>query len=350
MSLIGPVRADNTPHALPADRDALADFGKVIPGGNARESVSLDDRSDLTNVVPFVRRRDDSAARQAAPAIVVGADARPARPHAEPRDVLYWSALLLVSAAAHAALYLPFGQEPPPLASIGEVAVSVELVLGANQDAGLSSDQGQLHASAPLPAQAAEPVVEQTSVDEQPQQTAATPVAAEAGPHTSEETPPLQIMREPPPRLVATPKPQIKPRASERPSARERRKPESRQAKLSGEPNESATTTPAATAASGVGRGRSDANTNYRGLVAAHLARHKQFPPDARNRGDQGSAVVTFSLNGRGGVTAVSLSRGTGAAALDHETIAMVRRASPFPVPPDGRGHSFTVPVSFRLW
>jgi hypothetical protein len=26
-----------------------------------------------------------------------------------------------------------------------------------------------------------------------------------------------------------------------------------------------------------------------------------------------------------------------------------VRRASPFPAPPDGRGMNFTVPVSFRI-
>ena len=81
----------------------------------------------------------------------------------------------------------------------------------------------------------------------------------------------------------------------------------------------------------------------------AHLARHQRFPPDARARGDQGTATVSFSLDGGGRVTRVSLNRGTGFAALDQEVQGMVRRASPFPAPPDGRGLSVTVPVSFRI-
>ena len=102
-------------------------------------------------------------------------------------------------------------------------------------------------------------------------------------------------------------------------------------------------------AASGVGRGRSDADTNYRGLVAAHLARHKQFPADARGRGEQGSALVMFSLDGGGAVSSVRLMRGSGVASIDAETQAMVRRASPFPAPPSGRPMTFTVPVRFYL-
>jgi protein TonB len=102
-------------------------------------------------------------------------------------------------------------------------------------------------------------------------------------------------------------------------------------------------------AAGGLGQGRSDHNSNYRGLVSSHLARYKRFPADARSRGQQGSAVVSFALDGGGRVTRVSLVRGTGVASIDQEAEAMVRRASPFPAPPDGRGVSFTVPVSFRI-
>ena len=102
-------------------------------------------------------------------------------------------------------------------------------------------------------------------------------------------------------------------------------------------------------ASSGVGRGRSDADMNYRGLVAAHLARHKQFPADARGRGEQGSALVMFSLDGGGAVSSVKLMRGSGIASFDAETQAMVRRASPFPAPPSGRPMTFTVPVRFHL-
>ena len=103
------------------------------------------------------------------------------------------------------------------------------------------------------------------------------------------------------------------------------------------------------TAANNIGVGRSDNASNYPGLVSAHLRRHQQYPSDARGRGDQGTATVSFSLDGGGRVTSSRLARGSGYASLDQEVQAMVRRASPFPAPPGGRGQSFTVPVSFRL-
>jgi protein TonB len=96
-------------------------------------------------------------------------------------------------------------------------------------------------------------------------------------------------------------------------------------------------------------RGSSSNDSNYRGLVSAHLARYKQYPADARARGDRGSATVTFGLSGSGAVTSVRLARGSGVASIDQEVQAMVRRASPFPAPPDGRPTSFTVPVSFAI-
>jgi protein TonB len=126
------------------------------------------------------------------------------------------------------------------------------------------------------------------------------------------------------------------------PAAKPKQEPRTRTANL--EPG--ATASPSA---SGVGIGRSGNDTNYRGLVFAHLARHKQFPADARGRGEQGSAMIGFSLDGGGRVTRVSLVRSSGFPSLDQEAQAMVRRASPFPAPPDGRAVSFTAPASFRI-
>jgi protein TonB len=79
------------------------------------------------------------------------------------------------------------------------------------------------------------------------------------------------------------------------------------------------------------------------------LARHKQFPADARSRGEQGSAGVTFSIDGSGRVTTVKLTSSTGSRSLDREAQSMVRRASPFPPPPGGQALSFSVPVSFNM-
>jgi TonB family protein len=83
---------------------------------------------------------------------------------------------------------------------------------------------------------------------------------------------------------------------------------------------------------------------NYDGLVSAHLRRQQSA---ARSGGATGSGAVTFSITVRGSVTSVRLAKSTGAAVLDQEILAMVRRASPFPAPPDGQPKSFTVPLNF---
>ena len=100
--------------------------------------------------------------------------------------------------------------------------------------------------------------------------------------------------------------------------------------------------------ASGVGRGRSDASSNYDGLVAAHLQRFKQYPAAARKAKSRGVATVSFTVDESGRVTAVELAQTSGIGAFDQEVVAMVRRASPFPLPPDRRSRDFTVPVQFN--
>ena len=79
--------------------------------------------------------------------------------------------------------------------------------------------------------------------------------------------------------------------------------------------------------------------------ISAHLNRFKRYPPGAH--GASGRPSVRFSLDGAGQVVSVGLARSSGNHALDAEALATVRRASPFPRPPDGRGASFSVPVNF---
>jgi protein TonB len=91
---------------------------------------------------------------------------------------------------------------------------------------------------------------------------------------------------------------------------------------------------------------------SYRQMVAAHLQRFKQYPPAAKAAGQQGTARVSFTLSRSGGVTSVSLAGSSGHAALDAETVAMVRRAQPFPAfPADVKQPSmpFSAPVAFYI-
>jgi protein TonB len=108
-----------------------------------------------------------------------------------------------------------------------------------------------------------------------------------------------------------------------------------------------------APAASAVSTGASVAAiASYNQLVAAHLRRFKQYPPGAKAAGEQGVARLSFSLGRSGQVLASRLGGSSGHAALDAETLAMVRRAQPFPAfPPDIKqaSMSFSVPVEFSL-
>jgi len=88
----------------------------------------------------------------------------------------------------------------------------------------------------------------------------------------------------------------------------------------------------------------------WRQRVLAHLARFKVYPEQARDRGIRGRTGVSFTLSGSGTVTAVSIASSSGAAILDQATLAMVRRAQPFPPNPAGGPATFTAGVNYSLY
>jgi protein TonB len=312
------------------------------------------------NVVPFVRPRPAGAA------LILDPSQRPAPdlPHPDGRGRMV--GLLALSLAIHGGLLVLFNREPEPLASIALPAISVEIVLGADAPAGVATTARQQevettandptgqpseparHEGAPADAPPAPP---ETAVVETPPEPESKVAALPAEP-TPEPRAPEPVASHQEPRAAESPPP-VKPEPQPKPVQHATKPKPERAAKPKHEPRpRTADLEPGATAspsASGIGIGRAGTDTNYRGLVFAHLARHKQFPADARGRGEQGSAMIAFSLDGGGGVTRVSLVRSSGFSSLDQEAQAMVRRASPFPAPPNGRPVSFTAPASFRI-
>jgi protein TonB len=314
--------------------------------------------ADQTNVIPFSRSR-----RPALPPLTVQRADRPAPPSRAPdrsAGVLAAASILL-----HSLLLLGLWQTPVPMASIGVEAITMEEVLGADTLAGLAATPSENEVQASAPGEAAkleEKVAEQEQIktpeqrdvrpeetrqqrqitelrEVKPQETRPLEIVAEVGEVALEEMPPetpQEILTEIPVTVEAQPdRPQeVKPVARPKPK---------RQSTAAANPSMPST------ASSGIGRGRSDATSNYPGMVVAHLARHKQYPAAARNSGAQGTGSVTFAMDGSGRVTSASVSKSTGSPALDQELTAMVRRASPFPAPPGGQGRSFTAPVTFRI-
>jgi periplasmic protein TonB len=107
-----------------------------------------------------------------------------------------------------------------------------------------------------------------------------------------------------------------------------------------------------ASAASAGAAAAAAALPSYRDRLAAHLQRYKEYPSQARSAGQQGVAMLSFTVSRSGQVLGSRLAGSSGVAALDAETMAMIRRAQPLPAfPPEmtQASLSFTVPVRFSI-
>jgi protein TonB len=289
-----------------------------------------------SNVVQFARPHHADPARQAADA-TLSANERPAPIWAPPESRTRIAALVTFSLAVHVALYLGVQHDPEALPRTSEVPINVEIVISGDAPTG--------EPDVPVPIDNAKPEEEvtepQDATTQEPQETpvAEREAAPEEPPQPQPEDPaPIAetpIRRPKPPAPKPTQKKEVAPQRT-RIAAPTSPKPKQQKQK-------STPQTPAARAS------RPANDPNYRGLVAAHLQRFKQYPADARAAQQQGIGSVSFTIDGNGRVTSASVSRGTGVASLDGELAAMVRRASPFPAPPGGHGMSFSVPVSFHL-
>ncbi len=94
------------------------------------------------------------------------------------------------------------------------------------------------------------------------------------------------------------------------------------------------------------------ARANYMGMLTAHLQRFKQYPPGARSAGEQGVATLSFTVSRNGQASGGRIAKSSGSAALDAETLAMLRRAQPLPsFPPEmaQSSLSFNAPIRFSL-
>jgi protein TonB len=90
---------------------------------------------------------------------------------------------------------------------------------------------------------------------------------------------------------------------------------------------------------------------NYRAMLVAHLRRFQRWPAGAEARGENGTALVSFTLTRKGNVTGARLTKSTGYASLDQEALAWVQRAQPMPsFPAEIRDATmkFTAPLTWE--
>jgi len=332
-------------------------LGAVVPL-RIREAPVTSERNDLSNVIPFHprHRAENDNSEKPAPAVVCNHTTRPC-PFLSAFDWRkQWPLLLIGSVAAHAGMFAWFMQEPPPKASIGLEVISVEMVLGADAPAGTSPTPGQNDVETPYIPDIAPPDHTKTELTEKPILEAKTEPKEEP-----REEPKPVVQEEPKPQIMAAapPEPQPEPELAVTPelkkepvveTVKEKPKPVAQkpvQETGKAKKQRIAAASDASVAANSVGRGRSDNDVNYAGIVSAHLARHQSYLTQVIRGDDQGRAIVRFWLDGGGRVTSVQLLKGSGHSNLDREVQNMVRRASPFPPHPKGTSAHYTVPVKF---
>ncbi|MEI9899003.1 MAG: TonB family protein [Hyphomicrobium sp.] len=102
----------------------------------------------------------------------------------------------------------------------------------------------------------------------------------------------------------------------------------------------------------GVSSKPSEAMITWQKAVALHLNKHKRYPGDAREHGEEGVAVVWFQIDRSGKMITGRLDRSCGSSQLDKEAVEVLSRASPFPRPPSGLtdlSFNFALPIRFQI-
>lgn len=89
----------------------------------------------------------------------------------------------------------------------------------------------------------------------------------------------------------------------------------------------------------------------YLGAARLKIEKAKRYPKEALRKNWEGRVVLFFQINRRGEVGEIKVLRSSGHWVLDQEGIATLRRASPFPPPPNVEKEKLEleVPLLFRL-
>ena len=94
-----------------------------------------------------------------------------------------------------------------------------------------------------------------------------------------------------------------------------------------------------------------EASAGYRALLSAWLESHKRYPDAARQRGEEGRAVLRFSVDRSGRVLDFTVTSSSGYPDLDQSVEEMMRGANlpPFPVGMPQREMQVSVTIRFSL-
>ena len=92
-----------------------------------------------------------------------------------------------------------------------------------------------------------------------------------------------------------------------------------------------------------------EASAGYRALLSAWLESHKRYPDTARQRGEEGNAVLRFEVDRNGHVIAYTVAKSSGYPDLDESVEAMMRGATLPPFPAEMPQPRMEVSVTIRF-
>jgi periplasmic protein TonB len=90
-------------------------------------------------------------------------------------------------------------------------------------------------------------------------------------------------------------------------------------------------------------------SADYRAMLSGWLESHKRYPEDARQRGEEGRAVLRFRVDRSGRVLDYAVVGSTGYGDLDNSIQNMMRGAALPPFPPSMPEPEIEVSVTIRF-
>ncbi|MCI0483779.1 MAG: energy transducer TonB [candidate division NC10 bacterium] len=84
---------------------------------------------------------------------------------------------------------------------------------------------------------------------------------------------------------------------------------------------------------------------DWRQLLRDRIERAKQYPPEARRQGMEGTTEVEFQVAKDGSVKEVMVVRSSGFPILDQASVETIKRAGPLPFVPG----TIRLPITYRL-
>lgn len=256
----------------------------------------------------------------------------------------YWLAAILAAALVHAAGFLAFiSHQDDGAKDQGEQGIEIDLgMLGELGEAKQSEDPEQIE---PEPVEEPEPIVEPEPLPEVKPEPVKQPEPVK--PKQQTEVKVKKQVEKPKPQPVTKPdaEPVVEPvetQATPSPTTATKADTSQTTSKKQSTGSANAVSTGAQKAA----------KQSYFSMLAATLAKHKQYPVASRRRGEEGIVKLFFIVDRNGKVLDYRISESSGSNRLDEAVIKMLKKAEPLPAFPAEMLQpqlEINVPIAFQL-